>query len=343
MSLAKLIETIIKIMSSRIYGVVQESWAWAHSVKLLHSEKVSIPVISVGAIAIGGSGKTPFTMFMADRLHRLGYKPVICSRGYKGSYTGRYRVVSDGMSHQPLVTPDVCGDEPYLMACRLKHVPVLVGRKRIDAVRASIELLNCDVAILDDGFQHLALRRDINLVLLDSRMDRMFPAGSLREPFQALDRADIILLNGSPDHLPRKAMQHIGEKPIFSSQQQADCLMKDFGSDELSTDLLIGRKVALVSAIANPRRFTDMAEKLGWIVTQHAIFDDHKSLSDEELSDLVIKTKDLPMVLTEKDWVKTPRWFRELPRSYALRIRVVIDDENKFFKLVLSYLKNYEP
>lgn len=342
MSFVRLLETIIRNASAGIYCGIQRSWAWAHSVDLLHSERASIPVISVGAISIGGSGKTPLTMFLAARLSRDGFKPVVCSRGYKGSYTGSYQLVSDGISDHPLVTADVCGDEPYLMASHLKGIPVIVGRKRIDAIRAAIRLFDSNVAILDDGFQHLCLRRDLNLALLGCKPDSMFPSGSLREPFEALERADAVLLNGAPDDLPVEARKRIDEKPVFFSWQKPDCIINGLQEVEIQAEFLRGKEVALVSAIANPGRFRDMAEQLGWRVAHHATFDDHHRLSDAELSRVISMANGLPIVVTEKDWVKTPTWFRNMPLSYALRIRVGIGEESEFWKIVLASIGKHE-
>lgn len=342
MSFLRLLETIVRNAGAGIYGGIQKSWAWAHSADLLHSEGAPIPVISVGAIAIGGSGKTPFTMFLAGRLFQMGFKPVVCSRGYKGSYTGSYEPVSDGISDHPLVTSEVCGDEPYLMASHLKGIPVIVGRKRIDAIRAAIRLFDSNVAILDDGFQHLCLRRDLNLALLACKPDSMFPSGSLREPYGALERADIVLLDGAPDNLPLEARKHIDRKPVFFLWQEPDCIINGLQEVEIQADFLRGKEVALVSAIANPGRFREMAEQLGWTVAHHATFYDHQRLSDAELSRVISMANGLPIVVTEKDWVKTPTWFREMPLSYALRIRVGIDEESAFWKLVLASIGKHE-
>ncbi len=331
-----------KVVVSGLYEMVQRSWAMAHSSGLLKAKKSPIPVISVGAIAIGGSGKTPVTMLIASKLKAFGYRPVICSRGYKGSYEGSFRVVSDGRSPEPLVTPEVCGDEPYLMASRFKTVPVVVARRRIDAVRASVEQLDCDVAILDDGFQHLGLCRDINLVLLSAQNDWMFPLGTLREPFGALNRADAILLSGSIVELPPAAKVAIGHKPVFKMFQEADSIIHGVDHEESSLDIFKDRAVFLASGIANPERFEKMARQMGWDVVEHAIFRDHERISDDDLSGLISRAGNQPIVFTEKDWVKTPGWFRRLSNSCCLRIKVGIENEPEFLQLVIESVEKHE-
>ena len=326
-------------LASRLYSMLQKTWAWTYSVNISKAEKAPIPVISVGAIAMGGSGKTPCAMLIAQRLRQAGFKPVISSRGYKGSYKGRFLIVSDGKSGHPLVSPEECGDEPYLMASRLKDTPVIVARKRIDAISAGMISEDCDVAILDDGFQHLRLQRETNLVLLNSGPDEMFPVGNLREPFSALDRADIILLTGPEEDIPEKVREYIWDKPLFQINQQADCLLHGPSDHELGLSHLDGRDVMLISAIANPQRFRKMSEHLGWAVRKHREFRDHHRLSDKELSGLIEEADAMPMVLTEKDWVKIPKWFRERPDTYALRISVVINRESDLIDLILDTLR----
>lgn len=331
-----------KFVVSGLYEVVQRSWATAHASGLLTEKKAPIPVISVGAIAIGGSGKTPVTMFIAGKLKAFGYSPVICSRGYKGAYRGSYCVVSNGRSSTPLVTPKISGDEPYLMASRLETVPVVVARRRIDAVRASVERLDCDVAILDDGFQHLGLYRNINLVLLNAQKDWMFPRGRLREPFGALNRADAILLSGSAEELPPEAKGPIGKKPVFKMVQEADSIIHGVDHEESSLDLFKDRAVFLVSGIANPERFEKMSRQLGWDVVEHAIFRDHERVSDDDLAGLISRAGNQPIVLTEKDWVKAPEWFRRLSNSYYLRIKVSIEHEPEFLQLLIESVQKHE-
>ena len=342
MSLSKKMSLALRFAVSSIYEAVQRSWALAHTYKILETHRSSIPVISVGAIAIGGSGKTPVTMFIANKLKGSGFRPVICSRGYKGSYKGSFKLVSDGHASIPLVTPDVCGDEPYLMASRLKTIPVVVARKRIDAVRAAVDLLNCDVAILDDGFQHLGLHRDLNIVLLSAHMDRMFPLGGLREPFQALNRADAILLNGSSDELPPEVTRLIVHKPAFRMLHVPDCVIQGLDSKESNPEVFRDQSVFLLSGIANPRRFEEMGRHLGWNVEEHTIFMDHEKPSDAELKSLMSKAGTQPIVLTEKDWVKAPEWFRSKSNAHCLRIRVRIENEAEFLQLVIESVQKHE-
>ena len=339
MSVAKLFEKPVKEFSALIYGLVQKSWAWSYSRNLMHAERAAIPVISVGALAIGGSGKTPLTILLAKRLYDLGFKPVICSRGYKGSYRGLYGLVSDGKSTGPLVDPDVCGDEPFLMASRLKHIPVIVAKKRINAIRKAIESFGCNIAVLDDGYQHLCLERDINIAILDSRNNVMFPIGSLREPLTALARANVIVSNSSKYQLNDQTRMLIRGKPFFLSHHLPEGLVQGLTDGILEASHFDGNQVVLVSAIANPDRFREMAKGLGWIVVEHFTYRDHYKLSNRELLKLISNARGLPLILTEKDWVKTPDWFQQRADTFALRIKVVLEDETGFWKYIRESLR----
>ena len=183
-------------------------------VGFLSQRKAPVPVISVGNLLLGGAGKTPFVIFLAGMLKNRGLKPAVVSRGYRGTSRAPYLVVGDGSSGEPLVGPDVCGDEPYLIAKRLPDVPVIVGRKRIYPVRAAHELFGCNVVVLDDGFQHLPLKRDADIVLLNGSEDHMFPWGRLREPLSALRRADIVMLMARGT-IPASAVDYV-RGPVFN-------------------------------------------------------------------------------------------------------------------------------
>lgn len=314
------------------YHAVQKLREIGYSLGLLKTESTEAPVISVGNILLGGSGKTPFVMFVAHMLYELGLKPGIVSRGYRGQYRGEYLVVSEGASsiRGALVGPDMCGDEPFLMAQRLPHVPVIVGRKRIHPVRAAQEKLGCTVIVLDDGFQHLPLQRNADVVLLNGTEDAMFPLGRLREPFSALRRATMIVLVGEGTEVPASAAPHVGNVPVFRCRHNPIGVHRGFSDPLHAVDLFSGKDVLLASAIANPSRFRDTAESLAWRVVGHRVFQDHHRITADELDDLLIEAGDAPVVVTEKDWVKLPERGTRTGRIWTLRIHTVVEDEATF-------------
>ena len=257
------------------------------------------------------------------------YRPS-SAEGYRGTYRKDYLIVSEG-SHggrgYPLVEPAVCGDEPFLMAKRLPHIPVVVGRTRIHPVRAAREQLGCNVAVLDDGFQHLPLKRTADMVLLNGTEDAMFPLGRLREPLSALRRATVIVLVGADARLPESAKAYLGTVPVFQCSHHPVGVHRGFSDPLQAVDVFSGTRVLLASAIANPSRFRDTAESLGWEVMDHVVFQDHHRITDTEMAALLKRAGDHPVVVTEKDWVKLPRKGTHSGRVWALRIEANVEEE----------------
>ncbi len=317
---------IIQAAAAGAYYLIQKTWAAAFEWGLLRSQRASAPVVSVGNLLMGGSGKTPFAIFLAELLQDKGFKPAIISRGYHGSNQEPYLVVGDGRSGFPSVEPSVSGDEPFLMAMRLPMIPVLIGRKRIHALEAAKRLFGCDVVVLDDGLQHLALERDANIVLLTGGEDRMFPAGALREPVSALRRADLLVLMGGNASIPVSAFQFVKDLPVFKCRQKAVSLERGPGVASLPAGYYADQEVALMSGIANPDRFRLTAEELGWRVLRHIVYPDHHMFADQDLREVLEQCSGVPIVVTEKDWVKLPEWFRNHDQVSALRIGIFMED-----------------
>ncbi len=184
---------------SLLYGGVVKLREFFYKKKMLKSERLPCKVISVGNVTVGGTGKTPMTIYVAELLNRLGYKVAILSRGYKGGAEKTGGIVSDGRTI--FMEPDMSGDEPFMLAAKLKNTPVIVGKNRFEAGMLAIKKFKPDIIVLDDAFQHLKLVRDINLVLSDCRRPfgntHMLPRGTLREPLSALLRGDAFILTRS--------------------------------------------------------------------------------------------------------------------------------------------------
>jgi tetraacyldisaccharide 4'-kinase len=177
---------------STVYGAAQKIRATGHRHNLLQSKSLPCRVIAIGNITAGGTGKTPMTIYLARELQQSGKRVAVVSRGYKGAAEKGGGIVSDGQN--VLMDAGRAGDEPLLIASRLKGIPVVVGKNRYEAGMLAIREFQPEIIVLDDAYQHLKLKRDINLVLLDH--DRPFgnshllPRGILREPPDALARAD---------------------------------------------------------------------------------------------------------------------------------------------------------
>jgi tetraacyldisaccharide 4'-kinase len=322
---------ILTALPAAVYYAVQRAWEAAFKWGIKKSRRSPIPVISVGNLLMGGSGKTPFVLFMAALLRDRGMRPVVVSRGYRGTYREPFAVVSEGIPDGHIADQAEVGDEPFMIAERLLNVPVVVGRERIRAIEAACRLFHSSVAVLDDGFQHLQLQRDLDIVLLTGREDRMFPMGNLREPFTALRRCQVAVVPEGAE-IPLAARAHLGGVPIFRSRV-VPLSVETAGSPGVSVSpgVFRGRSVALVSGIAHPQRFMDTAANLGWNIVEHRRFRDHHRFENAELRSLLASCPDVPLIFTEKDWVRLPGWVKEKPQTGVLRIGIALDDVEAFW------------
>lgn len=280
---------------------------------LARTRRLPVPVVSVGNISVGGSGKTPFVEMLADRLRERDQQVVIILRGYRGGST-KPIVVSDGKSVR--CKPPVAGDEAYLLAQHLPGVAVLTGADRYRVGEIAIEQVACGVIILDDGFQHRRLHRDLDIVLVDAvnpfGYGRLLPSGLLREPPEALERADIVVVTNADagrdvDSAIRAIRQYAPAAPIAKAVHRPVSLIDVTNEDRVGLERLTGRRLLAVSGIANPSRFEAMLGRLGARVAAHQIFPDHHRYTSADLEFIGRAAKDSGasmVVTTEKDMVK---------------------------------------
>jgi tetraacyldisaccharide 4'-kinase len=269
---------------SLVYGAAAGSRRFLYAKGLRRSTAMPLPVIVVGNLSVGGTGKTPLVCWLAARLRELGFKPGVVTRGYGGS-SGSVRLIEPGDD------PAVVGDESILLA-RRAAVPVAIGRDRPAAAQLLV-VAGCDVIVSDDGLQHYALARDCEIVVIDG--DRRFgngwllPAGPLRESKGRLASADAIVVNGG-----RALLE--GALSMRLKAQSASSLI---GSDVRSLDDFTGRSVHAVAGIGNPERFFNMLRAHGIEVAGHPL-PDHARLQAADIS----FADDRPVLMTEKDAVK---------------------------------------
>ena len=300
-----------------------------------------LPVISVGNVSVGGTGKTPLCLYIASLLKSHGKRPVILTRGYKGSLKGPH-IVSDADSYEE------CGDEPILMH-RSKIAPIVVARKRAaGAILIEKQKLG-DVIILDDGLQHRQLERDVNIVninissqgAVDSFVhNKLLPHGVLREDRnQALSRADILILsNRKPAKLMSEPSQELmsslpGSLPIFFSSYEADGVLAINNSAKLEPS-----EVFAFCAIANPESFVETLESLGFTVKERCFFSDHYNLTREDIELLKGKAGKMPLVCTEKDAVKISKAYLE--NIYFVRGSAKVVPDREFLQQILKKVLN---
>lgn len=262
----------------------------------LHSFILPVPVIVIGNLTVGGAGKTPLVLWLAQALVAAGWRPGIVSRGYGGQQQGVAPVLA-------AAGPELVGDEPLLLA-RRSALPVWVGRDRVAAATALLEA-NPDVNILlcDDGLQHYRLQRDVEIAIFDGRGAGnacLLPMGPLREPLARVRQVQVLVFNGAPD---QRVLQVAPELPCFSMRLEP-VLFYRLGQPELrcSAQDLMGRKLHAIAGIGDPNRFFRTLTDLGLAFTAHP-FPDHHAYAAEELS----FPEGEVTLMTEKDGVKCAR------------------------------------
>lgn len=267
-------------------------------------------IVSVGNIAMGGTGKTPFTIFLAKHFTGHGEKVSILSRGYKGGLGYSTHVISDGS--EIFFHPPMAADEPYMMARALPGVSVITGKDRIASFKYALERYNPSVFILDDAFQHKKMRRDLNIVLLDHKKPVStgfpFPFGYLREFPSAIKRANIVVFTRADStELPKEAAKYCAGKPVFFAEFFYSGIVTAEGC--LSVEGVAGKSVWLMSAIAGNERFAEQMKSLYVKVLGHDKFMDHHLFTEKEILSVLDKADregaEL-IVVTHKDYVKIP-------------------------------------
>ncbi len=278
----------------------------AYATGLVTMQYLPVPVVVVGNITVGGTGKTPLVIWLSRFLRARGYSPGIITRGYGGKATHWPRHV-----HQDS-DPFVVGDEPVLLA-RRSGCPVVAAPQRVAAARLLVEQHRCDIIVADDGLQHLILGRDVEIAVVDG--DRRFgnarclPAGPLREPVSRLDEVDLIVASGGARE-NEFGMGYTGDTLYNLADESRQRRVGDFG----------GAQVHAVAGVGHPARFFSRLRSLGLRVIEHPFPDHHVYIkADLDFGD------NLPVVMTEKDAVKclpmgkAQHWY--LPITADLRPR----------------------
>jgi len=317
----------------------------AYSWGLLKTRGLPIPVISIGNITLGGTGKTPAAVNVSGILLKHGRKPVVLSRGYGRSDRSAVLVVSDGISK--VIDPVSGGDEPVLIAGRHPRVPVVVGADRYRSGTVAIERFHPDIAILDDGFQHIRLKRDLNVVLIDAvdpfGSGRLFPAGILREPLSALRRADIVLITRADraENIVqlRETIGGYTDARIFSARHTPRDLIDVATGETRPLDFLAGKPVFAFAGIARPDSFISLLRTLGAVVSGSAVFPDHYSYTQADLTGLVRQAgqrNEALLATTEKDGVRLANM---APKGvWAVRIDLDVIESSAWEEAVLKAL-----
>jgi tetraacyldisaccharide 4'-kinase len=331
---------------SFFYGALVRMRVWFFTQGIFRSYPLPCKVISVGNITLGGTGKTPLAAFLAEFIHGKGRRAAILSRGYKGEFSGLYGVVTDG--EKTFMSARQAGDEPYLLSMKLKGIPIIIGKKRRISGQFAVERFKSQVIILDDGFQHLPLKRDLNLLLLDARAPfgngYLFPRGVLREPLRQVKRADAIILTKTDQcdniiELKGNLEKWAEGRPIFAMHYKAVGIRIFNGKDVFPITFLRHKKIWAFTGIGNPESFRKTLTNLESQILGFVSFPDHYWFKPEDIQKLLKEGEEKgadALITTEKDSVrleglamgKIPLWM------VCIKPDFIKDEQGKFEKFL---------
>ena len=309
---------------SLIYGQLVNLKLSMYHIGWFKKERLTCFVISLGNVTVGGTGKTPTAQHLAREIRDMGYRVAILNRGYRAKWRGAVGIVSDG--HALKMDAETAGDEAFMLAKHLPNVPVLIGPERAVTGRYAIEHFGAQVAILDDGYQHWQLERDMDILLVDAvnvfGNGYLLPRGTLREPLSHIDRADVCLMT-KVDQAAPGAIEYIWE--TFRSYNQDGLILEsihqprqfvrladwyeDIAAGGVPVTELKGKKVLAVSAIGNPASFEQTLADLGIEIVESMRYPDHHDYGEKDMAEVLYRAETLgveAIIITEKDAVKVP-------------------------------------
>jgi len=335
-----------------VYCAGLELYLLPYHLGIRKRRRLPCPVLVIGNLTTGGTGKTPMTQALCRLLRAAGKRVVVLSRGYGGRNEYGCAVVSDG--EHLLLTAQESGDEAFLLASTLPGIPVVVGKDRRVTGALACERFQPDVIVLDDGMQFWQLHRDLDIVLLNAcePFDNgwTFPRGLLREPPSHLRRAGIVVLTNAQRAgvAQVETVQHRVAKlapgvPIFTADLTPTGLRDLAGKMNCPLSWLEGRRVAALSALGNPSAFEAMLETLGASLIARYRFRDHKQISKDELAQACHEAKDAEaevVITTEKDAVKLNADDMALP-LLSLQVEMQIAGETDLWNVVDGVLSSH--
>ena len=330
---------------SILYGAVTRTRLSLYRRGTFHTTKLDRPVISIGNITTGGTGKTPLVEWVARTIAAQGKKVCILTRGYGRKDPHLQVIVSDG--YGVLASPAEAGDEPYLLATKLTgQAAVISSADRIAAGQEAIKDFGTECFVLDDGFQHLRLARDLNIVTIDATNPwgggSLLPYGRLREKPEGLRRADCVVITrcdqvSSVDALREEILRFTDERPIFQSQMRP---VRVASLKNASETLAPPVRVAAFCAVGNPYSFFENLRGLGFELALQKSFPDHHVYSQDEIDSLIQAANDAgatSLITTAKDAVKLRTLSFPIP-CYVLEIEIAIESSDELTRMIVASL-----
>jgi tetraacyldisaccharide 4'-kinase len=323
---------LLAAMAGGYRGVLgAREWLYARGV--LHSRTLDCPVVSIGNLTVGGTGKTPAVELAVRTLADLGHRPAVLSRGY-GRSGGGVQVVADAASIR--LDAEEAGDEPFLLARRLPGVPVVVGPNRHEAGRVALARFGVTAIVLDDGFQHRTLRKDLEILMTRAGRPwgngRLLPGGPLREPLSGLARAHLVIATGArrldeAEEVTATVRRVAPVVPVLTAVHVPIECFEARGMRFVALDALGGARLLAFAGIGSPAGFCRTLREAAATVVDFQEFADHHWYTREELAGLERRAAEVRadgFVTTEKDWVR----LRALPPLgrpvYVLSVRLML-------------------
>jgi len=337
--------SFILSLCSVLYGFVITVRNFLYDKNKLKSSIMPCRVICIGNVSVGGTGKTPVTVMTAKMLLKEGYSLAVVSRGYGGS-SKEPLVASDGESI--LADARLAGDEPIIIANALKGVPVVVGRDRVKAAELAVARFKPQIILLDDGFQHRKLERNVNVITVDAKNpwgnEKLLPRGILREHPFALKRAQAVMVTRFDDTVNKARTERMiryydRRIPIYYSAHVPRCLRMPGKDETIGLEKLQKKPVAVLSNIADPSSFHTMVTNLDAAIVQRFVMKDHHRYTPDEIETICQSSKDAGaeiLVMTAKDERNLPDGFSvDTIECYVLDISAeMIADQEKYLELI---------
>ena len=338
----------ILYVCSRVYELAMRLRLCLYEKGVLGQEGLPCKVISIGNLTVGGTGKTPMVHYVATLLMKIGLEVAVISRGYGGHAQRSGGIVSNGKTI--FMGPEASGDEPQLLALKLKGIPLLVGKDRCREARRAIKEFGVSVLVLDDGFQHLRMKRDLDLLLLDSKRPfgngYCIPRGTLREPVRQMKRATAIVLTRWPETRSTAPERSITEacaegRPMFKCRHVPEALFPAGKELPLEPSSLKGRRLFAFSGLGRNESFQETIGQLKGHLVGFSEFPDHHGYSHRDLRSIWKRARDLKVdniITTEKDFVKIHTEIPVTPPLLVLAISISFGDDGKRFD---RYVRNW--
>lgn len=316
---SKIVEKTVLKPTSLLWGALYRIRRSFYEYGVLKKDYFKVPIISVGNVTFGGTGKTPMIIWLTNQMEEFGLTPAILTRGYKGELEHKSGLIKGGQRFRS--NPKQFGDEPLLISRKMSSGAVIVGKKRAENLKKYFHEVEPDVVLLDDGFQHIQLYRSFNIVLFDASLplDRYHtaPLGYLREGLTALKDADALIISRA-DQVPEEKIEKLIEMlskyyrrdiPIAKFKYNPSGVYDCFDKLTLEMDDLKDRRIIVLSAIASPESFYHLLESYGSEIVEKIVYPDHYLFTQEDLNEALIKAAkyNAKVITSEKDMVKIRR------------------------------------